>query len=208
MEILNTYFPDLTGQQLDRFKKLGKLYPEWNRKINVISRKDIDQVFLHHILHSLAVAKYVRFKVGATILDLGTGGGLPGIPLAILFPETHFTLIDARAKKLVVVNDLIEKLDLQNVTSRHQRVEEMKEKFDFVLARAVTKLETLYGWAMPRISTHQQHVLPNGLIAFKGGDLRAELKTLPRKAYFEVVPIQEYFPEPYFTEKYLVYVQR
>ncbi len=208
MEILNTYFPDLTELQKNRFEELGVKYPEWNQKINVISRKDIDQVFLHHILHSLAVAKYIRFKPGAHILDLGTGGGLPGIPLAILFPEAKFTLIDARAKKLIVVNDLIENLGLTNVTCRHQRVEEVKEKFDFVLARAVTKLETLYAWTMPRINTHQKHGLPNGLIAFKGGDLRAELKTLPKKAYYEVIPIQDYFPDPYFTEKYLVYVQR
>ena len=208
MEILNTYFPDLTELEKNRFEALGAKYPEWNEKINVISRKDIDQVFLHHILHSLAVAKYIRFKPGAHILDLGTGGGLPGIPLAILFPETQFTLIDARAKKLIVVNDLIEKLGLTNVTCRHQRVEEVKEKFDFVLARAVTKLETLYAWAMPRISTDQKHGLPNGLIAFKGGDIRAELKTLPKKAFYEVVAIQEYFSEPYFAEKYLVYVQR
>lgn len=208
MEILNRYFPDLTEAQKSRFEKLGALYPEWNQKINVISRKDIDQLYLHHILHSLAVAKYVRFKPGGQVLDLGTGGGLPGLPLAIMFPETLFTLIDARAKKLVVVQDLIDQLGLENTICRHKRVEEVKEKFDFVLARAVTKLDTLYAWAMPRITTRQKHAIPNGLITFKGGDIRAELKSLPRKSYAEVVAIQDYFPEPYFKEKYLVYVQR
>lgn len=208
MEILKKYFPGLTEVQLKRFEKLGILYPEWNRKINVISRKDIDQLFLHHILHSLAVAKYVQFKPGARVLDLGTGGGLPGIPLAILFPETQFTLIDARAKKLVVVKDLIDQLGLTNAGCRHQRAEEMKEKFDFVLARAVTKLEILYTWAMPRISTQQKHALPNGLIVFKGGNIRDEINALPKKAYVEVIPVHDFFPEPYFSEKYLVYVQR
>ena len=187
---------------------LQPLYAEWNEQINVISRKDIDQLYGHHVLHSLAVAKLVSFLPGAHVLDLGTGGGLPGIPLAILFPETNFTLIDARAKKMIVVEDIARRLGLTNVEHLHGRAEELKKKFDFVLARAVTSIDKLYNWSMPLIHVQHKHALPNGLIAFKGGKIDAELRLLPKKSYHEVYPVQKFFPEPYFKEKYLVYVQK
>ena len=208
MEIIRKYFPDLSSEQAAQIEQLGALYASWNQKINVISRKDIDHLFLHHILHSLAVAKFISFQPKAKILDLGTGGGLPGIPLAILFPKTHFTLIDARSKKIIVVEDVVKQLGLKNVTSLHGRAEELKNKYDFVLARAVTSMDKLNTWAMALIHHTHKHALPNGLIAFKGGNIDEELKMLPRRAYFEVISIQDYFPEAYFEEKLLVYVQK
>jgi 16S rRNA (guanine527-N7)-methyltransferase len=208
MEIIRKYFPDLSPEQAAQFEQLGPLYTSWNQQINVISRKDIEHLYLHHILHSLAVARLVSFQPKAKVLDLGTGGGLPGIPLAILFPQTHFTLIDARSKKMIVVADIVDKLGLQNVTFLHGRAEELKIKFDFVLARAVTALDKLNMWAMPLIHGTHRHGLPNGLIAFKGGNIKEELKSLPKKAYYEVIPINDFFPEGYFEEKALVYVQK
>lgn len=208
MEIISKYFPDLSAEQAAQFEQLGALYTIWNKQINVISRKDIEHLYLHHILHSLAIARLVTFQPKARVLDLGTGGGLPGIPLAILFSKTNFTLIDARSKKMIVVADIVEKLGLQNVTYQHGRAEELKVKFDFVLARAVTALDKLNMWAMPLIHGTHKHALPNGLIAFKGGNIDEELKSLPKKAYYEVIPINDFFPEPYFEEKALVYVQK
>lgn len=208
MEIIRKYFPELSTEQAAQIAQLEPLYAEWNKKINVISRKDIEHLFLHHILHSLAIAKVVSFRPGSKILDLGTGGGLPGIPLAILFPDAHFTLIDARAKKMIVVADLVDQLGLKNVKHLHGRAEELKSKFDFVLARAVTSIDKLNKWAMPLIHHNQKHALPNGLFAFKGGDITDELKTLPKKAYYEVISIKDIFPESYFEEKHIVYVQK
>lgn len=206
-EIILKYFPNLTGHQVSQFEQLSPLYREWNQKINIISRKDIDNLYLHHILHSLAIAKVVQFLPGAEILDLGTGGGLPGIPLAILFPETHFTLIDGTGKKITVVNAISESLQLKNVTARHQRAEEIRQKFDFVICRAVTSLEKLMTWALPLLKSRQKHALPNGLITLKGGDLKAEIKALPRGSYTELFPLSAFFEETYFLEKYAVYVQ-
>jgi 16S rRNA (guanine527-N7)-methyltransferase len=208
MEIIRKYFPNLSSEQAAQIEQLGTLYVSWNQQINVISRKDIDHLFLHHILHSLAVAKFLTFQPNAQILDLGTGGGLPGIPLAILFPETQFTLIDARSKKMIVVADLVEQLGLKNVTYLHGRAEELKTRYDFVLARAVASIDKLNLWAMPLIHNKHKHALPNGLIAFKGGNIDEELKTLPRRAYYEVISINAFFPEAYFNEKHLVYVQK
>ena len=208
MELIKKYFPHLTEKQIDQLSQLQGLYNEWNQQINVISRKDIEQLYLHHVLHSMAVGKFIFFKPKTKVLDLGTGGGFPGIPLAILFPEVEFLLIEARSKKLIVVADVIEKLGLENVQQRHQRAEEVKERFDYVLARAVTAIDKLYYWSLPLIHQDQKNGLPNGLIAFKGGDVEKELKTLPKKAYSEITSIQKYFNEPYFEEKYLVYVQR
>ncbi len=209
MELIKKYFPQLNPKQLDQFAQLGPLYEEWNQKINVISRKDIENLYAHHILHATAIAKVVQFLPNASILDLGTGGGLPGIPLAILFPETQFTLIDGTRKKITVVSAISEVLGLENVVALHTRAEEVKQQFDFVVCRAVASIDKLYEWSMPRVKTEdQRHGLPNGLITLKGGDVRKELKALPRRAYSEIYPLSRYFEEPYYEEKCAVYVQR
>jgi len=208
MEQLLTYFPDLSAIQQAQLGQLDPLYREWNEKINVISRKDIDNLYPHHVLHSLAIAKVLQFLPGTRVLDLGTGGGFPCIPLAILFPETEFVLIDGIKKKITVVNEVAAALGLKNVEARQQRSEERKGKsFDFVVTRAVAALEKLVLWSMPLIKDEQRHGLPNGLIALKGGDVKAEIKTLPRSAYTEVYPIQKMFAGDFFEEKVVVYVQ-
>lgn len=207
MEQIEYYFPNLSPVQRQQLIQLGPLYQEWNQKINVISRKDIENVYPHHILHAMAIAKLVSFVPGASILDLGTGGGLPGIPLAILFPDTHFRLIDGTRKKIMVVQELVDALELKNVKAQHIRAEELREKFDFVICRAVASLDKLVAWSMPLIKKKQQHGLPNGLITLKGGNLSSELKSLGRGAYAEPFPLSGFFDEPYFEEKYAVYVQ-
>lgn len=207
MDSIKQYFPDLSEHQLDQFRQLGPLYREWNEKINVISRKDIDNLYEHHVLHSLAIARVVQFKPKARILDLGTGGGFPGIPLAILFPETSFTLVDGTRKKITVVTEVAEAIGLSNVTARHIRVEELKGQFDFVVTRAVARLEKLVPWSFRLIKEKQQHGLPNGLLALKGGSMQEEIKALGRGAYTEVFPLTDFFDIPYFLEKSVVYVQ-
>lgn len=208
MEVLRSYFPSLTATQIAQFEQLGPLYRDWNQKINVISRKDIDNLFPHHVLHSLAIAKVIQFKPGAKVLDLGTGGGFPGIPLAILFPETEFVLIDGIRKKITVVKEVVEALGLKNVQAFQQRAEERKGKsFDFVVTRAVAVLEKLVPWSMHLIKDTQMHGLPNGLIALKGGSVKEEVKALPRGSYTEIYPIREMFSEDFFEEKAVVYVQ-
>ncbi len=209
MEEILKYFPNLTEQQQSQFAHLDALYREWNAKINVISRKDINHLYAHHVLHSLAIAKVIEFKPGAAILDIGTGGGFPGIPLAIMFPETNFMLMDGTRKKITVVQEVANGVNLQNVTAMHMRVEEFKQrKFDFAVSRAVAPLEKLVEWSFRLIKQKdQKHVLPNGLIALKGGDLNAEIKALPRGSYTEVYPLSDFFVEAYFQEKYAVYVQ-
>lgn len=207
MEKIKQYFPELDTEQLRQLEQLGALYREWNQKINVISRKDIDYVYDHHILHSLAIARFVQFEPGAEVLDLGTGGGLPGIPLAILFPETKFTLIDGTRKKITVVQDIVQALELKNVRALHQRAEEMKHKFDFVVCRAVASLDKLVGWSFPLLKKKQIHVVPNGLITLKGGDLKEEIKALGRGHFVDMEEVSAFFDDPYFEEKYVVYVQ-
>ena len=206
MERILSYFPSLTEHQKWQLAALDDLYREWNEKINVISRKDIDNLYLHHVLHSLAIARFIQFSPGTKIVDLGTGGGFPGIPLAILFPECNFTLVDSIGKKITVVDAIATALDLKNVKAVHGRVEEMKDKYDFVVTRAVARLEKLLPWARKVLSKKQSNPYPNGLIALKG-DLKEELAVLPKYEYREVVPISSYFQEPYFEEKYLLYVQ-
>lgn len=208
MDYILKYFPNLTERQQAQFEQLDSLYREWNQKINVISRKDIDNLYLHHILHSLAIAKVTQFKPGAKVLDLGTGGGLPAIPLAILFPETTFIAIDGTRKKITVVNEIAQAAGLDNLTGLHQRVEDRKKReFDFVVTRAVALLEKLAPWSMRLIHDQQRHVQPNGLLALKGGKVKEELKALPRKTYSEIYPIADMFEEAFFAEKSVVYVQ-
>jgi len=207
LEIIEKYFPELTSIQKERFAALPQLYAEWNQMINVISRKDVENIMLHHVLHSLSIAKYISFKEGSKIFDLGTGGGFPGIPLAILFPESDFTLVDGTGKKIKVVNAIIESLNLTNAKGLHARAEEIKGKYDFVVSRAVAKVDQLIHWSRRLISNNQQNRLPNGLIALKGGNLVEELKLLPKWEYYEVTPISNYFSEPFFEEKNIVYIQ-
>ncbi|MBK7937111.1 MAG: 16S rRNA (guanine(527)-N(7))-methyltransferase RsmG [Lewinellaceae bacterium] len=211
MTLLQRYFPELTAEQLAQFQQLVPLYTEWNSRINVVSRQDIENLEERHILHSLAIAKVFRFKAGASVLDLGTGGGFPGIPLAICFPEVRFTLVDGTGKKIRVVQEIADALGLKNVTALHARVEELKMagQFDFVVSRAVTSLGQLMDWSYKLLKKKHIHAYPNGVIALKGGDLRPEIKALPGKAetYTEVFPISAFFKEPGFEEKFVVYVQ-
>lgn len=207
MDTIKKYFPDLTADQLDKLEKLGQLYKEWNQKINVVSRKDIDNIYSYHILHSLVIGKVMPLMPDAKILDLGTGGGLPGIPLAILFPNTSFKLIDGTRKKIKVVNAIIEELGLENAKGYQLRAEETKEKFDFVICRAVASIDKLYEWSSPLISNRHLHSMPNGLITLKGGDIKTEMKLLPKFVYHDIFEIRDYFPEPQFESKVVVYAQ-
>ena len=211
MEELLAHFPKLDARQRERFARLDPLYREWNARINVVSRKDIDSLYKHHVLHSLALARLIELRPGARVLDLGTGGGFPGVPLAILYPEVEWTLIDGTNKKLAVVREVAEALGLDNVTVVHTRAEDYdagRRRFDFVVTRAVAALPQLWSWARPLLATTDRHSLPNGLIAWKGGtdaQLREELQQLHRSVYWETFPIRAWFREEWFWEKYLVY---
>lgn len=203
METIKKYF-QLTEHQEQQFAALGVLYPEWNEKINVISRKDIDNLYEHHILHSLAIAKLIRFQPGSSILDVGTGGGFPGIPLAILFPEVQFTLVDSIRKKVHVAEEIANAIGLTNVTCRWERVEDEKEKFDFIVSRAVMPLGDLKKLVQKNISKAQKNAMPNGLIVLKGGDLQAEL--FPMRNIVETVELTNYFNEEFFKTKKVIYL--
>lgn len=206
-EILK-YFPNLTEAQQNQFALLLPLYKEWNEKINVVSRKDIDNLYLHHVLHSLAIAKVLRFKDGSRILDLGTGGGFPGIPLAILHPSVSFMLVDSTAKKIRVVQEVTEALGLKNVEAQHIRVEDIKgQLFDFVVTRAVTSLDQLFRWSRKLIKNKHINILPNGIFALKGGSIREEIKALGKGQYVDITNISKFFEEEYFEEKVVAYVQ-
>ncbi|MDE6295224.1 MAG: 16S rRNA (guanine(527)-N(7))-methyltransferase RsmG [Muribaculaceae bacterium] len=204
MDTISKYFPDLTERQLEQFQMMLQLYPEWNEKINVISRKDIINLETQHILHSLAIARFIQFTPGTKVLDIGTGGGFPGIPLAVMFPDVHFHLIDRIGKKLRVASDIAEKIGLTNVSFQHGDVGECHEKFDFVVSRAVMPQPELLKLVRKNISTSpQRNALPNGLITLKGGDLSGELASVQRQT--EVVDIAPMFDEDYFVTKKIVY---
>ena len=204
MEEILKAFPSLTATQIEQFQALLPLYKEWNDKINVISRKDIDNLYAHHVLHSLAIAQYIRWKPGTQILDFGTGGGFPGIPLAIMFPECNFKMIDGTGKKIKVVNAVAQAIGLKNVEAVHIRGEEEKGKFDFVVSRAVMPLPDLVKIVRKNISTSQRNALPNGLICLKGGDLVAE--TQPFKNKVQLTPISQWFDNEWFNDKHLIYL--
>ena len=204
IEIIKKYFPQLTPKQEEQFAALDALYHDWNAKINVISRKDIDNLYEHHILHSLAIAKYINFREGTNVLDFGTGGGFPGVPLAIFFPEANFKLIDGTGKKVRVAQEVADAIGLENVLPSHLRGEEEKGKFDFIVSRAVMPLPDLMKIVKKNIASDQHNVLPNGVIVLIGGNLDEELK--PYKNIAEKTELSQWFDEEWFKEKYLIYV--
>lgn len=206
MEVILKYFPELTTQQRQQFGMLQELYSDWNAKINVVSRKDIDKLYIHHVLHSLAIARVISFAKGTRVLDVGTGGGFPGIPLAILFPAVSFTLVDSIGKKITVVNEVSSSLQLANVVAQKARAEELKDTFDFVVTRAVAPMPIIMGWVRGKVKPGGFNHLPNGIIALKGGDIRAELAPLGKAV--QRWKISDMFEEEYFEEKKVVFVPR
>jgi 16S rRNA (guanine527-N7)-methyltransferase len=202
LEIVKHYFPAISQRQQEQFRELARLLLDWNSKINVISRKDTDQLDMHHVLHSLGIAKVISFPVGASVLDVGTGGGLPGLPLAILFPEVQFHLVDSIGKKIKVVRSITDSLQLPNVRASHTRAEELKEKYDFVVSRAVTRLANFWPWVQPRFK--QSGDPSHGLYYLKGGDLAEELEEAGLPA--QVFALQTYFEENFFETKKVVFV--
>lgn len=205
MELIKKYFPKLSNEQYNQFDALRGIYEEWNSQINVISRKDMDQFYERHVLHSLAIAKVMNFTPGSEIMDVGTGGGFPGIPLAILYPEAHFHLVDSIGKKIKVCNEVVQALGLKNVTTSHERAENIKGKYDFIVSRAVTQMPVFIGWVRNKLKKKQQNGLPNGILYLKGGDLKSEMK--PVKSYYEITEINDFFKEEFFETKKVVYVQ-
>lgn len=203
MEEIIKQFPNLTDNQLLQFEKLEALYHDWNAKINVISRKDIDELYTKHVLHSLAIAKVQPFEPGTYILDVGTGGGFPGIPLAILFPETRFYLIDVIAKKIKVVQAVADGLGLKNVKAEQMRAENVKGDYDFIVSRAVTNMPDFYGWVKDKIKKQNKHALHNGILYLKGGDLTEELKDFPKATEYNIA---DFFSDPFFETKKVVHL--
>ena len=203
METIENYFNDLSEVQITQFGKLQNLYQDWNLKINVVSRKDIDKLYLRHILHSLGIAKIIDFRAGAEVMDVGTGGGFPGIPLAIYFPETNFHLVDSIGKKIKVVNEVVERLQLGNVRTTHRRVEEVHREYDFIVSRAVAQMETFVHWTRGKIAKKQQHHLKNGILYLKGGDLTKELNNFPKATIHH---LSSYFKEDFFETKKVVHL--
>ncbi len=207
MDIIKKYFPDLKSTQIELLEQLEAVYQDWNAKINVISRKDIELLYERHVLHSLGLAKVIQFKPMTKVMDLGTGGGFPGIPLAIFFPETEFVLVDSIGKKMRVVQEVVQALGIKNARAVHARAEEMPDDdFDFVVSRAVAPLETLLYWTRDMFSTHHFHELDNGLLCLKGGELEEELATVKKKQT-KLFNLSDYFEEEYFSTKKIIYVQ-
>lgn len=204
VSIIFNYFPALSQQQQQQFSMLKNLYVEWNEKINVISRKDVDNIYVNHVLHSLGLAKVISFNKGAEIMDVGTGGGFPGIPLSILFPEAQFYLVDSIGKKITVVKEVAAALELKNVFAEQIRAEQVKRKFDFVVSRAVTRMKEFYSWTHKNVKTKSFHSLENGILYLKGGDLDEEMQELKRP-YGEYV-LSDYFKEEFFETKKVIYV--
>jgi len=203
MEQISKYFKGLTQGQLKQFSKLEALYKHWNSLINVISRKDIDELYLRHVLHSLGIAKVQRFKPNTHILDVGTGGGLPGIPLAIMFPETKFYLVDSIGKKIKVVQEVVNELGLKNVKAEHTRAENVKGEFDFIISRAVTNMDDFVKWTRKKVAKKQYHELKNGILYLKGGDLTEELAKFSRATIYN---LSDYFTEDFFESKKVVHI--
>lgn len=204
MDIILKYFPNLSDRQKEQFAALYNLYYDWNSKINVISRKDIENLYLHHVLHSLGIAKVITFRPGTTVMDMGCGGGFPGIPLAIMFPEVQFHLVDSIGKKVRVATEIATAIGLNNVRATHSRAEEIKEKYNFVVSRAVMQLPELVKICRKNISKEQINALPNGIICLKGGDIQAE--TRPYKNMVEITELENIFDEDFFKDKKVVYI--
>lgn len=203
-EIVLNYFPGLTLEQRQQVEALGGLYGEWNEKINVISRKDIENLYVNHVLHSLGIAKVISFLPGTEVLDVGTGGGFPGIPLAILFPTAKFHLVDSIGKKITVVNEVAKALGLRNVTAEQIRAEQLKGHYDFIVSRAVTQMKEFYGWVHNKIKPDSRHPIDNGILYLKGGDLDEELNHLRHP--YQLYELTDYFKEPFFETKKVVYI--
>ena len=203
MELLLKYFPQLTEKQQQQFAQLYALYSDWNARINVISRKDIEELYLRHVLHSLGIAKVIQFKPETKVLDVGTGGGFPGVPLAILFPETQFHLVDSIGKKLKVINAVAEALELNNIKTTHSRAEALDEQYDFIISRAVTAMPTFVSWVQEKVAKKSHHELKNGILYLKGGDLTTELRNYSKAIIYE---LHDYFEEPFFETKKVVYL--
>ncbi|QQS50078.1 MAG: 16S rRNA (guanine(527)-N(7))-methyltransferase RsmG [Bacteroidota bacterium] len=204
MEEILRYFPGLSAHQKQQFAQLSDLYHFWNAQINLVSRKDIDQLYVRHVLHSLAIAKHIQFLPVSKIMDVGTGGGFPGIPLAIMFPQSNFLLIDSIAKKIKVVNDIIEKIGLNNCAAKVIRAEEVNQKFDFIVSRAVTNMPDFYSWVRKNISSDWKHEVPNGILYLKGGNLEEELMSFAER--YVAIDLSEYFTDPFFETKKLIHL--
>ena len=206
MNSIRNYFPELTDKQTEQFNRLQELYSFWNAQINVISRKDIENLYINHVLHSLSIAKLVSFKNQTTILDVGTGGGFPGIPLAILFPNADFHLIDSIGKKVKVAQNIAQELELSNVECTQIRAEELKNEYDFIVSRAVTSLPVFYNWVRKKVAKKSFNSIKNGILYLKGGNVDEEIKQIPHQAV--AYPIDVWFKESYFLEKYIVHISK
>ena len=205
IDIILKYFPDLSEKQIEQFKMLGPLYRDWNSQINVISRKDIDELYVKHVLHSLGIAKVIQFKDKTKLLDVGTGGGFPGIPLAILYPQVQFTLVDSIGKKIKVVNEVVDRLGLENVKAYHKRAEDVKDQFDFVVTRAVASIKKFIPWVKGKLHPESFNELKNGVLFLKGGDLMEEIAESNKKV--DTYPLADYFKEEFFETKEVLYTR-